>query len=172
MRSLLLRQNRLYRHSPEADVAWSRGNGFAALGLALSLTDFPKELPTRDIILGFLADQLTALIPHQDADGMWHEVVDYPGSFAEITSTAMIGTAIKRGLDEGWLSEEIFLPVLQKAWSAVKIRTSFEGVFINACTSTGKMSSLDAYLDRQAIFGKDDRAGGMVMNFAIEMADL
>ena len=84
----------------------------------------------------------------------------------------MIGTAIKRGLEEGWLSEEIFLPVLQKAWSAVKIRTSFEGVFINACTSTGKMSSLDAYLDRQAIFGKDDRAGGMVMNFAIEMADL
>ena len=172
MRSLLLRQNRLYRHSPEADVAWSRGNGFAALGLALSLTDFPKELPTRDIILGFLADQLTALLPHQDADGMWHEVVDYPGSFAEITSTAMIGTAIKRGLDEGWLSEETFQPALQKAWSAVKIRTSFEGVFINACTSTGKMSSLDAYLDRHAIFGKDDRAGGMVMNFAIEMADL
>ena len=47
-------------------------------------------------------------------DGMWHEVIDYPGSFAESTSTAMIGTAIKRGLDQGWLSEEIFRPALQK----------------------------------------------------------
>ena len=172
MRDLLLRPNGLYRHSPEADVAWSRGNGFAALGLALALTDFPKELPTRDIILGFLAEQLTALLPYQDSDGMWHEVIDYPGSFAEITSTAMIGTAIKRGLDQGWLSEEIFRPALQKAWHAVKVRTSFEGVFVNACTSTGKMTSLDAYLDRLAIFDTDDRAGGMVMNFSIEMANL
>mgnify|MGYP003322367063 CR=1 FL=1 len=172
MSNLLLRPNGLYRHSPEADVAWSRGNGFAALGLALALTDFPKELPTRDIILGFLADQLTALLPHQDSDGMWREVIDYPGSFAEITSTAMIGTAIKRGLDQGWLSEEIFRPALQKAWHAVKVRTSFEGVFVNACTSTGKMASLDAYLDRLAIFDTDDRAGRMVMNIAIAMADL
>ena len=172
MRTLLQRHNDLYRHSPEADVAWSRGNGFAALGLALALSDFPKNHPARDIILGFLVSHLNALLPHQDSDGMWHEVIDYPGSFAEITSTAMIGTAIKRGLDEGWLHQETFLPALQKAWKAVKIRTSFEGVFINACTSTGKMSSLEAYLDRLAIFNLDDRAGGMVMNFSIEMAAL
>ena len=139
---------------------------------ALALSYFPKNHPARDIILGFLADHLNALLPHQDSDGMWREVIDYPGSFAEITSTAMIGTAIKRGLDEGWLHQETFLPALQKAWKAVKIRTSFEGVFINACTSTGKMSSLEAYLDRLAIFDLDDRAGGMVMNFSIEMAAL
>ncbi|NKB33838.1 MAG: hypothetical protein GKR91_12135 [Pseudomonadales bacterium] len=172
MRNMLLRDNRLYRHSPDADVAWSRGNGFPALGLALTLSDFPATHPARDIILGMLVDHLEALLPHQDADGMWHEVIDHPGSFAEITSTAMIGIAIKRGLDNGWLREDTYRPVLDKAWDAVKIRTSFDGVFINACTSTGKMPSLDAYLDRLAIFDRDDRAGGMVMNFAIEMAGL
>lgn len=119
-----------------------------------------------------LVDHLEALLPYQDEDGMWHEVIDYPGSFAELTSTAMIGIAIKQGLDKGWLQEETFRPALDKAWNAVKIRTSFDGVFINACTSTGKMSSLDDYLDRLAIFDRDDRAGGMVMNFAIEMAGL
>lgn len=172
MRNMLLRDNRLYRHSPEADVAWSRGNGFPALGLALTLSDFSATHPARDLILGMLVDHLEALLPHQDSDGMWHEVVDYPGSFAEITSTAMIGISIKRGLDEGWLREDAYRPALNKAWRAVKIRTSFDGVFINACTSTGKMSSLDSYLDRLAIFDHDDRAGGMVMNFAIEMAGL
>ena len=172
MRDMLLRNNHLYRHSPEADVAWSRGNGFAALGLALTLSDFPTEHPARDLILSYLVDHLKALLPHQDSDGMWHEVIDYPGSYAEITSTAMIGIAIKRGLDNGWLQEDTYRPVLDKTWRAVKIHTSFDSVFINACTSTGKMSSLDAYLDRLAIFGRDDRAGGMVMNFAIEMANL
>ncbi len=172
MRTMLLRENGLYRHSPEADVAWSRGNGFPALGLALTLSDFPRTHPGRDLILAMLLDHLEALLPHQDYDGIWHEVIDHPGSFAEITSTAMIGIAIKRGLDNGWLPEARYRPVLDKAWQAVKIRSSFDGEFINACTSTGKMPTLDAYLDRLAIFGRDDRAGGMVMNFAIEMAGL
>jgi unsaturated rhamnogalacturonyl hydrolase len=172
MRNLLLRDNKLYRHSPDADVAWSRGNGFPAYGLALSLSEFPKTHPARDLMLGFLVDHLEALLPYQDADGMWHEVIDHPGSFAEITSTAMIGMAIKRGLDNGWLAEAIYRPVLDKAWNGIKIRTSFDGVFINACTSTGKMPSLDDYLGRLAIFDQDDRAGGMVMNFAIDMAGL
>ena len=171
LQGMLLRENKLYRHSPEADVAWSRGNGFVALGLALTLSDFPREHSSRDLIFGYLAEHLEALLSHQDADGMWHEVIDRPDSFAEITSTAMIGMAIKRGLDNGWLPEETYGPALEKAWRAVKIRTDFDGVFINACTSTGKMTSLDAYLDRLAIFDRDDRAGGMVMNFAIEMAN-
>lgn len=172
MRTMLLRGNGLYRHSPEADVAWSRGNGFPALGMALSLSDFPRDHPARDVLLGYFVEHLEALLPHQDVDGMWHEVIDYPGSFAEITSTAMIGIAIKRGLDHGWLAAERYQPVLEKTWDAVNTRTSFDGEFINACTSTGKMPSLDAYLDRLAIFGRDDRSAGMVMNFANEMAGL
>jgi len=121
MRNMLLRDNGLYRHSPDADVAWSRGNGFPALGLALTLSDFPKDHPARDVLLGMLIHHLEALLPYQDADGMWHEVIDFPGSFAEITSTAMIGIAIKRGLDQGWLPEDRYSLALDKAWEAVKI---------------------------------------------------
>ena len=172
MRNLLLRDNGLYRHSPEADVAWSRGNGFPALGLALTLSDLPESHPAYPAILAAFVNHLQALRPHQDEDGMWHEVIDYPGSFAEITSTAMIGIAMKRGIDRGWLPANVYQAVLDKSWHAVSSRTSIAGEFINACTSTGKMPSLDAYLDRLAIFGRDDRAGGMVMNFAIEMAGI
>jgi hypothetical protein len=82
----------------------------------------------------------------------------------------MIGIAIKRGLDSGLLQANIYQPILSQIWDAVRIRTSLQGEFINACTSTGKMQSLDAYLDRLAVLGRDDRAGGMVMIFANEMA--
>jgi len=170
MQTLLLRDDGLYRHSPEADVAWSRGNGFPALGLALSLSDFPENHAAFSSLLEAYRQLIEALVPFQDADGMWHEVIDYPGSFAEITATAMIGMALKRGIDQNWLPAEVYQPVVDSAWDAVNTRTSFQNEFLNACASTGKMSSLDAYLDRPAILGHDDRAGGMVMNFANAMA--
>lgn len=170
MQGLLLRADGLYRHSPLADVAWSRGNGFPALGLTLTLSDFPTSHPAYDALLASYKQILEALLPYQDSDGMWHEVIDYPGSFAEITTTAMIGIAIRRGIDRGWLDASQYQPVLDLAWQGVLARTSMDGEFIDACTSTGKFDSLDAYLDRTAILGRDDRAGGMVMNFANEMA--
>jgi rhamnogalacturonyl hydrolase YesR len=169
MQNLLLREDGLYRHTPLADVAWSRGNGFPALGLALSLSDIPESSQAFSLLLQSFINHLEALLPYQDSEGMWHEVIDYPGSFAEITSTAMIGTAIKRGLDKGWLEPDRFQPVLDRSWQAVLGRTDFTDGFVNACQSTGKMESLDGYLDRVAIFGRDDRAGGMVMLFASEM---
>lgn len=170
MRELLLRQDGLYRHSPLANVAWSRGNAFPALGLALSLSDFPQSHPAYASLKDAFVQHLEALRPFQDEDGMWHEVVDYPGSFAELSSTAMLGIAIKRGIDREWLSQETYQPILDKLWTAILTRTSLNGEFIDVCTSTGKLQSLDAYLDRLAIFGRDDRAGGMVMLFANEMA--
>lgn len=170
MRDLLLREDGLYRHSPLADVAWSRGNAFPALGLALSLSDFPQSHPAYESLKGAFVQHIEALQSFQDADGMWHEVIDYPGSFAELSATAMIGIAIKRGIDRDWLNNETYEPILNNIWNAILVRTSLDGIFIDVCTSTGKLPSLDAYLDRLAIFDRDDRAGGMVMNFANEMA--
>ncbi|MDA0280826.1 MAG: glycoside hydrolase family 88 protein [Proteobacteria bacterium] len=169
MQKLLLREDGLYRHSPLADVAWSRGNAFPALGLALVLSDFPPEHPAFSDLLNSYRDHLKSLIPHQNADGLWYQVVDYKGSFPELSSTAMIGIAIKRGLDKGWLDVASYRPVLDAIWRAVLVRTSLSGEFIDVCTSTGKMPTLEAYLNRPAILGLDDRAGGMIMNLAIEM---
>ncbi len=171
MQRLLLREDGLYRHSPLADVAWSRGNAFPALGLALVLSDFPEHHPAFGSLMQSYLAHLDALLALQSTDGLWHQVVDYPGSFTELSSSSMIGIAIKRGIDRGWIASDRFQPVLDRIWQAVLARTSFSSEFIDVCTSTGKLDSLDAYLDRLAIFGRDDRAGGMIMNLAIELAD-
>ena len=44
MRELCVRDDGLYRHSPLDESPWGRGNGFPALGLALSLTDLEAVL--------------------------------------------------------------------------------------------------------------------------------
>ncbi len=45
MQKLDLRADGLYRHQPATDAAWGRGNGFAALGLALTLAELPRDHP-------------------------------------------------------------------------------------------------------------------------------
>ena len=171
METLVHREDGLYRHSPLTEAAWSRANAFPALGMALALSDFPEDNPGFDELKEIFRNHIDALLEHQDMDGMWHVVVDYPGSYAELSATGMIGTAIRRGIARGWLDNS-YLSAAEKAWQGVLLRSSEVGYFVNVCESTNKQDSLEAYLNREALMGPDDRAGGMLMMFATEMAGM
>jgi rhamnogalacturonyl hydrolase YesR len=41
---------------------------------------------------------MKALSQYQDENGMFREVIDYPGSYPEFSGTAMIATAMMRGI--------------------------------------------------------------------------
>ena len=172
MLRLNLRPDGLHRHSPLDPAAWGRGNGFPALGLALCLTALPENHPARSEILAALRAHLKALLPHQDATGMWHQVIDFPGSYRELTVTSMLTFVIARGLRLGWLSEKEYRPALERAWYALRTRIAPDGGLVDVCTSTGKQQSLQAYLDRTAILGHDPRGGAMALLAATELARL
>jgi len=170
MESLDLRQDGLYRHSPLDEAAWGRGNGFPALGLAWSLSAIPKDDPVFEPMLAAFRRHMQALVPHQDPAGAWHQVIDRPESYRELTSTSMIGFAIARGLKRGWLSGAEYEKAVDRAWYAVKTRVAPNGELVDVCTGTGKQPDLRSYYDRTAILGLDDRGGAMAMLFATEMA--
>ena len=172
MQKLVLRSDGLYRHSPLTDAAWGRGNAFPALGMALALSDFPADHPDHDTLVSAFVQHLGALAPFQDEDGMWREVIDLPGSYEEFSATAMIATAILRGIRNGWLDSRTWQPRVDRAWHAIVARIGPDGVLMDVCESTNKQPSLDAYLKRAAILGKDPRGGGMALIFATEMAGL
>lgn len=163
----LHRDDGLYNHWPRAAAAWSRGNAFVALGLALALTDTPPEHPAHARMLELFRALATTLLQYQDVDGMWHNVIDLPGSWAEFSSTAMIATALQRGARMGWI-EEFYDGVADRAWDGVLARTSSDFGFIDVCESTPGQADLAAYLNRRALTGRDDRAGGMLLYFATE----
>jgi rhamnogalacturonyl hydrolase YesR len=172
MRKLVERPDGLFRHSPLTDAAWGRGNAFPALGLALALSDFPKDHPEFNHILQTYQSYMAKLAQFQDEDGLWRQVVDHPGSYPEFTSTAMIGFVMQRGIRNGWLDARRYQPVVQKAWQAVLTRSGTDGVFMDVSESTNKQPTLDDYLHRAAILDRDQRAGAMAMMFATEMAEL
>ena len=173
MQQLVLRSDGLYRHQASTDAAWGRGNAFPALGLALTLSDFPTDHPAYPRLLASFQQHMAALARFQDENGMWRNVIDRPGAYAEYSATAMIATAMLRGIRRGWLEPGTYQPLVDRAWQAILRRTSVDGRLVDVCESTGTRGlTADDYLRRTAILGRDDRGGGMAMFFATELAGL
>ena len=173
MQQIVRRPDGLYRHQMSAEAAWGRGNAFPALGLALTLSEFPTDHPDYPRLLASYRTHMAALARFQDENGMWRNVIDRPGAYPEYSATAMIATAMLRGIRKGWIDRATYEPLIDKAWKAILARTSANGLLVDVCESTGTRGFTDLdYLRRTAILGRDDRGGGMAMFFATELAGL
>jgi rhamnogalacturonyl hydrolase YesR len=172
MQKLVLRDDGLYRHSPATTAAWGRGNGFPAIGLAMTLAEFPTDHPEYSRLLKSYQAHMATLARYPTKDGLWRNVVDYPGSFQEVSATAMIGYSMLQGVKRGWLPAKEYQPIIDKAWRAVLERVAPEGRMIDACESTFKLTSVEEYLHRAALSGPEPRAGAMALMFATAMAGL
>ena len=173
MQQIVLRPDGLYRHQASTDAAWGRGNAFPALGLALTLSEFPPAHADYPRLLASYRAHMAALARYQDENGMWRNVIDRPGAYPEYSASAMIATAMLRGIRRGWLDRGTYEPLVEKAWKAILVRTGADGRLVDVCESTGTRGlSYDDYLHRAALVGRDDRGGGMAMFFATEFAGL
>ena len=161
----------LFWHCRSAPYYWGRGNGFAAMGFAETLTYLPEDHPDRDALLDIHRRHLRALGRLQSASGMFRQVLDFPGSYQELTATCMVGYAAARGLRRGWLDAS-YREMLDGCWRAASERVQDDGKIVDGCAGTGVQSSLREYLDRPAIHGFDDRTGSMAIWFATEMERL
>lgn len=163
----LQRPDGLFHHDAGAPVAWGRGNGFGALGLAELLTVLPADHPDRAAVLDVHRRHLAALRGRQAPDGMWRQIVDVPGSYRETSVTAMTLTAMARGLRLGWLDDS-YRPVVDRAWRALLAHVAGDGTLVDVCFSTGAGATRRHYLDRPAVSGADDRGGAMALGAALE----
>ena len=163
--------NGLFWHCRSGPYFWGRGNGFAALGLTETLTYLPESHPGRDALLDMYRRLLDGLRQVQEQSGMFRQVLDFPGAYHEFTATCMAGYALARGLGRGWLDSS-HQAVVDLAWQGVCERIDGEGNVVDGCAGTGVQGNLKDYLDRPAIFGFDDRSGGMALWFAVEMERL
>jgi rhamnogalacturonyl hydrolase YesR len=167
----LQRPDGLFIHAKDGPHAWGRGNGFAAFGLMEALTHLPASWPDRPRVLQSYQALMKGLIAYQAADGMWRQVVDEPGSYREFTVTAMMVTALARGLRLGWI-DAAYRPALDRAWRGLLARIAEDGTLVDVCTGTGSGPTKEYYLNRAGLTGPDDRGGAMGLTAALEMEEL
>jgi glycosyl hydrolase family 88 len=167
----LQRSDGLFNHAVDGPAAWGRGNGFAALGMVETLQRLPAAHPARGRLLELYRRQMSAVRAHQSPDGSWREVIDEPGAYREETATAMLLSAMARGIRLGWVDAS-YRPVVQRAWRALTAHVASDATLVDVCASTGGGPTKRYYLDRPAITGPDDRGAAMALIAALDMHDL
>lgn len=167
----LQRPDGLFVHAIDARHAWGRGNGFAAFGMMDFLTHAGSDSADRARVLQAYQALMEALAANQAADGMWRQVVDEPGSYRELTVTAMTVTAMARGIRLGWIDSS-HSALVDRGWRGLLARIAEDGTLLDVCTGTGAGATRQYYLDRAAVSGADDRGGAMALMAAIEVMDL
>jgi rhamnogalacturonyl hydrolase YesR len=144
----LQQPNGLFYHGPEFRFFWGRGNGWVAAGMTELLTELPATHPKRARILEGYRKMMAALLKYQDADGVWHQLLDHFESYEESSCTAMFTYAMITGVKQGWLEDKSYAPAARKGWLAVNKFIDADGNVDKVCVGTGQTNDIQFYLNR------------------------
>jgi rhamnogalacturonyl hydrolase YesR len=149
----LQQPNGLFYHAPDVPFFWGRGNGWVAAGITELLRVLPANSPYRAPILHAYTRMMQTLKQQQNANGMWHQLVDDPQSWAETSGSAMFTYAMITGVKKGWLDAAEYAPVARKAWLALVTYINSNGDVREVCEGTNKKNDRQYYLDRKRVTG-------------------
>ena len=134
----------LYRHGwvePERGVSqgdyrpsffWGRANGWALL-TACELLD-RQESP---MIMRYFKEHLAGLMPLQDFDGAWHQLLDNNRTYLETSCTAIYCYCLAHAINKGWIEPEQYVGQTLLAWHYVAAHVSGQGQVEGTCVGTG-----------------------------------
>jgi rhamnogalacturonyl hydrolase YesR len=144
----LQRPNGLFYHRDDAPFYWGRGNGWAAASMAEVLPLLPEDHPDYTPLMKAYRKMMEALIELQGKDGMWHQLLDDPESFAETSCTGMFLFSITTGLENGWLPGEKYTESVENGWNALAGFVNEKGAVREVCVGTNAKNSKRHYLKR------------------------
>jgi rhamnogalacturonyl hydrolase YesR len=83
---------------------WGVGNGWAAIGLTRVIRHLPREREDdRKRLAAFVKDIVDGCLAYQRGDGLFHNIIDQPGTFVETNLAQALGFAVYEGISGGWL---------------------------------------------------------------------
>lgn len=98
---------------------WARGDGWVLAGLAKVLKDLPKDYKHRSFFEQRFKELAKAVAASQQAEGYWTrsmlDPLHAPGS--ETSGTSFFTYGIIWGMNNGYLNEKEYLPVVVKSWN-------------------------------------------------------
>lgn len=149
----LQQQNGLFYHGTNAPFYWGRGNGWMAAGSTELLRALPEDHPQQAHLLAGYRKMMAALLAHQNADGLWNQLIDDSDSWPETSGSAMFTFAFVTGVKNGWLDAKTYGPAARKAWLALVSHLDEQANVREVCVGTNKGQSKQFYLDRPRAIG-------------------
>ncbi len=105
----------------EQKIFWARGNGWVLGGLALILTDLPKDYEYYDFYLDLYKEMAARIKSIQHEDGLWRTSLLSPESWnhGEVSASGFYTFALAWGINNGILDKASYGPAVKKAWNAL-----------------------------------------------------
>ncbi|MBT9371675.1 glycoside hydrolase family 88 protein [Rhizobium sp. CSW-27] len=129
-----------------ARARWARGNSWITIAIPefIELVDLPEGDPLRRHLLSLFGRQASALREHQDGSGLWHTLIDDPGSYLEASATAGFAYGLMKGVRKRYLGPE-YRETAERAMKGVVDNISAEGELLQVSFGTAMGSDLDFY---------------------------
>ena len=126
-------------------VFWGRGNGWAALGLACTLTLLPKGHARYSRILESFERMARTLVARQDGEtNLWRTVVDHSETTLEASASLMFADALMRGGKAGILPAKA-ATAGEDAWKALWDQVAADGLVKNVSRRTPPRADVADY---------------------------
>jgi arylsulfatase A-like enzyme/rhamnogalacturonyl hydrolase YesR len=137
--------------------AWSRGHGWLLRGLTAALAELPRDSAEFKELQGTLRELADALLPLQQAGGLWHTLLHRPpaDSPPDVSGTAMMASALSRAWRARWLPEARVREAAQRAFAALPAFVDREGVVLSVSPGPGPLESEADYLVKEFPPGND-----------------
>ena len=101
---------------------WARGDGWVLAGLAKVLKDLPADYKHRQFFVDKYKRLAKAIAEIQQPEGYWTRSMMDPDHAPgpETSGTAFFTYGFLWGINNGYLDEEIYFPVVEKSWAYLK----------------------------------------------------
>lgn len=135
-------------------IFWSRGNGWVMGGLALILSELPKDYIERPFYEKLFKEMAEKIASIQQEDGLWRASLldpeSYPGG--EASGSGFYTYALAWGINNGLLSSDKYLPVVQKAWKGLNTLIQPDG-HVGWCQPIGADPRKNFSADSWEVYG-------------------
>ena len=150
---------------------WGRSNGWIMLSQVHLIDLLPANHPDRKKLIDLLEKQIVGISKYQNADGLWHQILDKNDSYLESSCTAMFVYGIAHAVNSGWIDKR-YASIAKLGWEGLKKHKINElGQLKDICVGTGIQDNLPFYYNRPV--GVNEKHGtGPLLDAGVEILKL
>lgn len=151
-------------------IPWGRGNGWILMSMSKTLALDGGKSKRLDPVRKSFTEFCGGLLPLQDDEGFWHQVLNDRGSYRETSCTAMFALSFLRGVKLGLLGEEYLESAVKAARAITGKCIDSSGILYGVCMGSSCSMDKRYYMELPTV--KDDNHGtGIVLTLLCKIME-